>query len=335
MKIDIVGGGLGGLSSAISIKEKNKDIDVTIHEKYKKIGYNYEGRRCGEAHTIYDQWSIHNPNEKSIFNNITKAEIYAGKKKFEYNVPVGEGVILNRQEFIAQLGRKADKLGAEIKTNSKIKSIKDLDCDYIIDASGCPSTIKRELKIDKGKKSNSYQQTLKNCNKFDSNKIKIFYSKNIGYYWIFPRNPKHKEVNVGLGFYKTPKLNLKKMLEDFKEENNIKGEVDHVSGGLIPMGLQRPFKYKNILFVGDTCVGTFPLTGQGIYRAILSGDIAGKCISENRINSYPKIIIREFIKWDFICKNYFFLFEILKNINPNLVYKLISVFLEKRVTPIH
>jgi protoporphyrinogen oxidase len=35
-KVDIVGGGIAGLSTAISIKENNKSIDVTVHEKYKK-----------------------------------------------------------------------------------------------------------------------------------------------------------------------------------------------------------------------------------------------------------------------------------------------------------
>jgi len=49
IKVDIVGGSFGGLSAAISLKEINKSIDVIVHEKHKEIGYNHEGRRCGEA----------------------------------------------------------------------------------------------------------------------------------------------------------------------------------------------------------------------------------------------------------------------------------------------
>ena len=52
IKVDIIGGGIAGLSSAISLKENDKTIKVVIHEKNNKIGYNYEGRRCGEAHSI-------------------------------------------------------------------------------------------------------------------------------------------------------------------------------------------------------------------------------------------------------------------------------------------
>ncbi len=333
MKVDIVGGGLSGLSTAISLKENNKKIDVTVYEKYKEIGYNFEGRRCGEAHLLSDEWDKIKPNKKDIFNKIKTAEIFVGEKKFEVDSK-GTGVILNRQGFINRLGKIAEKKGAEIKTNSKIKSVYDLDSDYIIDASGCPSLIKRELKIDKGNKSNSYQQTIKDCNIFNSKKIKIYYSSDIGYYWIFPRNPKHKEVNVGIGFYKTPKMDLKNMLEKFKNKHNIKGKIDHKSGGLIPMGLQRPFIYKNILFVGDTCTGTFPLTGEGIYRALLSGNIAGNLIARNQAKKYPYIINQEFIKWDMICKTYFFTFEVFKNINKKLVLYLVGKFLEKRLTPI-
>jgi flavin-dependent dehydrogenase len=45
IKIDVVGGGLGGLSAAISLKETNKDISVSVHEKYKEIGYKHDGSR--------------------------------------------------------------------------------------------------------------------------------------------------------------------------------------------------------------------------------------------------------------------------------------------------
>jgi hypothetical protein len=52
MKVDIVGGSIGGLSTAISLKEHNQSITVVVHEKYKTIGFNPEGRRCGEAYRL-------------------------------------------------------------------------------------------------------------------------------------------------------------------------------------------------------------------------------------------------------------------------------------------
>ena len=49
-KDEIIGGGLAGLSSAITIKKIDKDIDVIVHEKHDKIGFNRDGRRCGEGY---------------------------------------------------------------------------------------------------------------------------------------------------------------------------------------------------------------------------------------------------------------------------------------------
>jgi len=147
IKVDIVGGSLGGLSAAITIKEKDKSIDVTVYEKHKKIGYNHEGRRCGEAHTIGREWNNWRPDKSSIYNMIKKIEITIGKRKYEFFYEPWHTCILNRQEYIYQLGIKANKLGANIQTNDKIKSVNDLDGDIIVDASGCPSCIKRELDI--------------------------------------------------------------------------------------------------------------------------------------------------------------------------------------------
>ena len=67
IQVDIVGGSISGLSAAISLKQHDKSIDVIVHEKYKKIGYNHEGRRCGEAHSIESEWKKWKPIGKSVF----------------------------------------------------------------------------------------------------------------------------------------------------------------------------------------------------------------------------------------------------------------------------
>jgi len=309
-KVDIIGGSLGGLSTAISIKEQNKSIDVIVHEKHKKIGYNHEGRRCGEAYSIEKEWNRWTPRKKSYYDEIRRGIIYIGEKKQEYTIKSGIAYILNRQEFISQLGKQAIELGD------------------IIDASGCPSTIKRELNLNKGLKGVTYQQTIENSNYFISDTIKIYYIGVFGYYWIFPRDPKKKEVNVGIGVVKDFGYNLKNLLEEFKRKQNITGEVNYVTGGLVPVGLQRPFKYKNILFVGDTSAGSFPSSGQGIYRALLSGEVAGKCIAHNQVHRYPYILNKMFIKWDVMYKLFRPINRICININPNLALKMLEYWIK-------
>jgi flavin-dependent dehydrogenase len=226
--------------------------------------------------------------------------------------------MLNRQEFIYQLAQNAEKRGVVLQTNDKIKSVDDLDGDVIVDGSGCPSTVKRELDLGTGFVATSYQQTLENANCFQNDTIKIIYIPQGGYFWIFPRNPEKKEVNIGVGTYWKFEYNLREMLTSFKKENHITGTVNYVVGGLIPIGLQHPFLYRNILFVGDAGVGTFPFSGQGIYRALMSGDIAGRCIAQRKLKKYPVVIRKEFMLWDVIGSTFIRMNLIFRKINTRL-----------------
>ncbi len=327
-KVDIVGGGLSGLSSAITIKKIDKKIDVIVHEKHDKIGFNRDGRRCGEGYSLDEEWKHWKPVGDSIFNKIDTIKTIARDKEYTLNVEPGIGFTLNRQAFISQLGNDAKKLGVKIKTNDKIKTVKDLDADYIIDASGCPSVVKKELGFTKGILGLTYQQTLENSNHFVSNSMKIVLTADCGYYWIFPRNPAKKEINFGIGAIDKRPDNLKARLEKIKREENIIGKINHETGGLIPAGIQKPLMHKNILFVGDAGVGSFPLTGEGIYRALLSGELAGRCIAECRAEDYIKEINKAFLKWDILGKTFIKINKTLENIGEGAVFLLWHLYLD-------
>jgi len=327
IKVDIIGGSLSGISAGISLKKNNKSVEVIIHEKHKTIGYNHEGRRCGEAHTVESKWIPDIPKGKSIFNNITKAEVIIGKKRHIVHKEINKAFILNRQEYIYQLGKKAENLGVIISTNDKIKTINDLDGNYIIDASGCPSLVKRELGLSGGIRGTTYQQTLENSNNFISDTIKVIHSEFGGYFWIFPRNPLKNEINLGVGSFLKFKYNLRDILEKFKEEQKIEGKINYITGGLIPIGIQRPLIYENILFVGDSGVGTYPLSGQGNYRALISGDMAGKFLAMNKPTKYPHMMNIIFIRWDLICKSFFLPNILFKKINPKLILASLNYYL--------
>ena len=319
IRVDIVGGSISGFSAAMSLKECKKSIEVVVHEKYREIGYNHEGRQCGEAHTVEGEWKKWAPENDSIFNDITKGEVLVGNKKLLFQRTPGTSCILNRQAFICQLARTAKQQGVVIQTNDKIKTIAELEGDYIIDASGCPSSIKRELGIPYGLVGSAYQQTLEQSNWFFPNTVKIVFFGEFGYYWIFPRDPRKKEINLGVGVFGDVDCTLKAMLEAFKEEQGIEGKINYVTGGLVPAGLQRPLLHDNILFVGDAGVGTFPLTGQGIYRALLSGDVAGKCIAQQKPQQYPYVMDQKFIKWDVLGKTFLHVNNVMRRVGPQAV----------------
>ena len=317
IKIDIVGGSLGGLSTAISLKERDPSINVVVHEKYKQIGYNHEGRRCGEAYSLESDWARWKPEPASVFGDILHATVHIGATEYKAERAPGTAFMLNRQEFICQLARQAQRLGAVIQTGDLVKSPDDLDGDYIVDASGCPSTIRRELGLRMGFFGTTYQHTLQNANCFIPNTIDVTFTQFMGYFWVFPRNPATHEVNVGVGLLGNYGYDLKRLLEEFKIERGISGTINYTLGGLVPLGLQRPLRHHHILFVGDAGVGAFPMSGQGIYRALMSGEAAGACLANHEANKYPVCMQREFLKWELFCRNYMRLNLICRKIRPN------------------
>jgi len=186
--------------------------------------------------------------------------------------------------------------------------------------------VKRELNLKSGYIGKTYQETLENANCFNCDTIRIIFSWQGGYFWVFPRNPEKKEVNVGVGLFGDFDYDLREMLRVFKEEQSITGTVNYVIGGLIPLGLQRPFIYRNILFVGDAGVGAFPFSGQGIYRALMSGEIAGRCIARNNIKKYPSIIRKEFLQWDVMGFLFIKMNLVFRKINPALFIHSLNLF---------
>lgn len=295
-------------------------MDVIIHEKHDTIGHNYDGRKCGEAHCIESFSLKWKPPKEAIASTIYCGKAIAGDKTFIVDRKPDTAWVLDRQEFIASLGKKARKMNINISLNDKISSIGSLTGDIIVDASGCPSVVKKELGLKTRYIGYGYQQTITHCSAFEPHTLKIIFEENGGYYWIFPRHPEKKEVNLGIGLLSNKKTQLPQLLNQFKKNHNITGSVDHSIGGLIPTGLQYPLRYKNILFVGDTGVGTLPMSGQGIYRALISGDIAGKYIIKQNLKGYAKEIIREFIKMDVLGKFIVNWNELMYHINPHLIF---------------
>jgi flavin-dependent dehydrogenase len=320
MKVDIVGGSIGGLSTAISLKEHNQSITVVVHEKYKTIGFNPEGRRCGEAYRLQSLWKKWQPRDDIILNRIETLEGFLGEKHTVQTIEPGTYMILNRQAFIRQLADLAEHLGVEIRTTEKINSIHELEGNFIVDASGCPSTIKRELGFSRGMRGVTYQQTLEDSNAYVAGTVKIFFIGISGFIWVFPRNPLKQEINLGIGTVDGGAYNLKEYLDAFKRTQGISGVVNHVTGGLVPLGMQTPLRYRNILFVGDAGVGAFPVNGEGIYRALISGDVAGSCITRGHPEQYPRLITRMFIKWDVAGKLWQRANQVLRRIGPNAVF---------------
>ncbi len=99
-----------------------------------------------------------------------------------------------------------------------------------------------------------------------------------GYAWLFPKN---NVANVGLGMMpKAQGFSLQQALEyliqNLVKENVVENRVLCKFGGRIPIGKPRAFVKDNLLLVGDAAGHTHPITGAGIFQAVIGGEMAGR-----------------------------------------------------------
>jgi flavin-dependent dehydrogenase len=129
-----------------------------------------------------------------------------------------------------------------------------------------------------------------------------------GYGWVFP---KKKHINIGIGEIisrskkSTNKTNLlktyKEYIETLKEDNLIPNniKIDRCKGGALPVFPLEKTYGERVLLIGDAGGFINPLTGEGIYYAMSSGDIAAEVITEalESRKTDEKFLSKYQVKW--------------------------------------
>jgi flavin-dependent dehydrogenase len=105
-----------------------------------------------------------------------------------------------------------------------------------------------------------------------------------GYGWIFP---KQEYVNIGIAgqMLRTQNGSIKTMYEKFlhtlkvQEKISPSFETTNIRGGIIPIkGVIPKTQTNRVLLCGDAAGFTNALTGEGIYYAMVSGELAAKTL---------------------------------------------------------
>ncbi|NWF83052.1 MAG: NAD(P)/FAD-dependent oxidoreductase [Bryobacteraceae bacterium] len=112
-------------------------------------------------------------------------------------------------------------------------------------------------------------------------KIDIQFFPNFeGYIWVFPRCG---HLSVGICGKGEPAAAMRKRLERYMEEQGISPKEGTFYGHTIP-ALEKPSFFRNRmcgpgwLAVGDAAGLVDPVTGEGLYYAIRSGDLAAEAV---------------------------------------------------------
>ena len=287
-EIVIVGAGPAGLRAAKVLTEEGKKVIVL--EKNSVLGQ----KVCagGISPKIFERIPLPEDLIERKFNSIIYHSPWQ-KVKIKSNEILL--VTISRENLGKFLAKEAQKAGATIFLNSKVKEIKEnrvtlengkiFSFDYLIGADGANSLVRKYLKLP-SKLLLTFQYTLP---QYFQN-LECFYDPKlfgIGYAWIFP----HKNLTkIGCGDILKFQI-AKELLSNFHLWLK-KLKID-ISGAKLESGVinydYRGYQFGKIFLVGEAAGFLSGFSGGGIYQALISGEeIAKKILNKNykpKINS--------------------------------------------------
>ncbi len=290
--ICIVGGGPAGLSSAIEAAERG--FDVTLFEM-NKIGDNI---RCAEG--FIDTLNLLDKPEAGVRFKVREMLIRCSDETYKLDVSPIRFWMIDRGEWQRHLADKARSLGVKILENHPVtpdilSKIKD-EFLWIIDASGVIPVTSRLYQFHWFYTRNcgvTFQYLIEGDFTFLNEKILAgLEPRYTGYYWIFPKD--EYEANVGIGILKYEGQVLRHELDRILEKEGLTRDytIKQTIGGLCPNVIPNKIVYDNIILVGDACGLTSPFHGGGIDLACISGKAAVEAVSEGRVDTYKRELLK-------------------------------------------
>ena len=129
-------------------------------------------------------------------------------------------------------------------------------------------------------------------------KIKFLDRMN-GYLWSFPRTD-HLSVGICATMAKYTTSRLRQLLDDFVREENIGTEGARFYSHVLPSPEFGTLRHRKIIgpnwaLAGDAAACVDPITGEGLFYALRSGDLLAQAILQDRPESYPARLRAEFL----------------------------------------
>jgi flavin-dependent dehydrogenase len=284
MKVAVLGGGPSGAFAAERLASAGVST-VLIDEKLA-----WE-KPCGGGLTYkaYHEYPflINNDTPKKIVSETVLAAPGAGSVALHLRDPL---VIYSRYDLNNMMLCRADKAGAQLEKTRVTEMARSgagwklrtktgtIDADYCLLATGARNSLRC------AGTTLTPQDTMSALGYFvpgTREKIDIQFLANLeGYIWVFPR-PGH--LSVGICGKGVPAADLRKRLERYMEEHSIQREGSTFYSHLLPCLETPAWKQNRVagdgwMAIGDAAGLVDPVTGEGLYYAMRSADLASRTL---------------------------------------------------------
>jgi len=311
MKYDvvIVGAGPAGSTAAKNLAENGKKVLIIDKQKFPR------DKPCGGAiptrvmkqfpyveefidsisygsytHSSSLKYTLKFVREKPLLATVIRKDFDDGLVKLAVNA----GAMFLNSKAVKDVTTQKDKVVLLLDDNEKIEAKIVLGCD------GMRSIVAEKTNLCKKmddicisvvqEQPMSTQQLQKY---FTDKKIVHLFIKTqgiAGYGWIFP---KKKHINIGMGQFESamdpskPRTNLKesykKYIKLLKEKKMLPKDfpIENVKGGTLPVFPLKKTYSDRVLICGDAAGFINSITGEGIYYAMASGEMAANVALES------------------------------------------------------
>lgn len=310
-EVVIVGAGPSGATAAKTLAEQSISVlllDKDFFPRDKPCGGGLPLRTLSRFHYIKDGPAI----ESYTYGGT----VYSPSLTYQTLIKKTEPVIamIVRSKFDHELVQLSIDKGATFRDNTRVTDIKihkdhalvhlnngsSITTELIIGADGFHSTVAQKtglipIKRNKGicilKEFQLEKEVINEL--YTTDHLCHIHSKFQGikgYGWVFP---KQNHVNVGIVSYDTreereqKQINIRKIFSDYLNQLSKKKiipshiTIDHAKGGVLPVQPLPKTYASRVLLCGDAAGLINPISGEGIYYALVSGELAGYVASDS------------------------------------------------------
>jgi geranylgeranyl reductase family protein len=305
-KVAILGGGPAGAFAAERLAKSG--LRTIVFDE--KLAWE---KPCGGGLTYkaYQQYPflIDNNYPKKVITDFNVAAPQAGGVELGLTRPL---VIYSRLDLNRMLLDRAQQAGAQLEKTRVLEiersgtgwSLKtrsgSLEADYCIVATGARNPLRN---VGTEWTAADTMSALGYFVASEQNHIDIQFLPNLeGYIWVFPRA---SHLSVGICGKGESAQSLRSRLERYMEEKGIAYKGAPFYGHMLPSLESSGWKSNRVagegwMAVGDAGGLVDPITGEGLYYAMRSGDLASQvlldesCPAESKAQSYRNLLYRDF-----------------------------------------
>jgi geranylgeranyl reductase family protein len=308
--IGIIGGGPAGATAAERLAKRGARFRVLVLEE--KLGWE---KPCGGGLThkalrrypfLLDVGKPHTliRDAEFVAANGDSVRLQLARPLAIYSRSVLNNLLLERArqagaEVIADrvLGFERTPQGWKLKSRNG-----QYACDQLILAAGARTALRRRLLPDFG--ADDFIQTFGYYVPSTDGPVRVQFFKNFeGYAWAFPR-PDHLSIGIAGKIGVSAISGLKSRLQAFMRAHGYDSDAAlraPIFSHVLPTLSRASWHALTLVgsrwaLAGDAAGLVDPITGEGIYFAMRSGELLADSILEGALQSYPERVRRDFVR---------------------------------------